>query len=220
MRSIKIFFWGMLISFLGTLPLSNLNVTAMEISVQETVHNAIIFSIGTLTAEMILVRIALMAIVWVRKQKKLFIVFEWLTFFIITAFAVGSFIAVAKNYEATNMVLNNHLNRFFLGMLMSFVNPAHIPFWFGWSAFLFSKNILIPNAAYYNIYIVAIGIGTFLANCIYVYSGRLIVTMISTNQHIINFAVGVAFAAAAILQLVKIIWFKNPIDKLNEMVPL
>ncbi len=216
MRIIKIFAWGFLISFLGTLPLSNLNVTAMQISLQESIRNAMSFSIGTLIAEMILVRITLMGIDWVSKQKKLFRVFEWITFFIIAAFAIGSFIAAGKTQEAKNAVLNNHLNRFVLGMIMSFLNPAHIPFWFGWSAVLFSKNILAAKEVYYATYIIALGLGTFLANCIYIYGGRLIVSKINANQHLINYAVGVAFAIAAIAQLVKIIWFKNPMEKLNK----
>ncbi|MEO9032376.1 MAG: LysE family transporter, partial [Ginsengibacter sp.] len=102
MRIIKIFAWGFLISFLGTLPLSNLNVTAMQISLQESIRNAMSFSIGTLIAEMILVRITLMGIDWVSKQKKLFRLFEWITFFIIAAFAIGSFIAAGKSQEAKN----------------------------------------------------------------------------------------------------------------------
>lgn len=216
MRIIKIFAWGFLISFLGTLPLSNLNVTAMQISLQESIRNAMSFSIGTLIAEMILVRITLMGIDWVSKQKKLFRLFEWITFFIIAAFAIGSFIAAGKSQEAKNAVLNNHLNRFVLGMIMSFLNPAHIPFWFGWSAVLFSKNILASKEVYYVTYIIALGLGTFLANCIYIYGGRLIVSKINANQHLINYAVGVAFAIAAIVQLVKIIWFKNPMEKLNK----
>ncbi len=157
-----------------------------------------------------------MGIDWVSKQKKLFRVFEWITFFIIAAFAIGSFIAAGKSQEAKNAVLNNHLNRFVLGMIMSFLNPAHIPFWFGWSAVLFSKNILAAKEVYYAIYMIALGLGTFLANCIYIYGGRLIVSKISANQHLINYAVGVAFAIAAIAQLVKIIWFKNPMEKLNK----
>ncbi|MEO8416084.1 MAG: LysE family transporter [Ginsengibacter sp.] len=220
MRFIKIFFWGSLISFLGTLPLSNLNVTAMQISLGESIHNAMIFSLGTLTAEIIIVRIILAGIEWVRKQKKLFRLFEWMTFFIIAAFAAGSFIATGKAHESKNILLDNHLNRFILGMVMSLLNPAHIPFWFGWSAVLFSKNILIPKPVYYSVYIIAIGLGTFLANCIYIYGGRILINKVTANQHLINYAVGVAFAIAAIVQLVKIIWFASPMEKLNKANPV
>jgi len=38
---IKVFFTGMLISFLGSLPLGTLNVSAMQIGIQENLKNAV-----------------------------------------------------------------------------------------------------------------------------------------------------------------------------------
>ena len=216
MRYLNIFFWGMMISFLGTLPMSNLNITAMQISLQESVPNAMYYSLGTLVAEMIIVRIAIEGIDWVRHKKKMFKIFEWVTFFIIVAFAIGSFVAAAKAYEAKNVLLSNNMNRFILGLLMSVLTPNHIPFWFGWSTVLFSRNILKAGNAYYNVYIVAIGLGTFLANCIYIYGGEFIISKISTNQHVLNYILGFVFAITALAQLLKIIWSKNPLDKLEK----
>ena len=85
MPLIKVFFWGLLVSFLGSLPLGTLNVAAMQISVQESIHNAILFSLGSLTVEMIYVRISLVGINWVRRQKKLFRYMEWITVAIVLA---------------------------------------------------------------------------------------------------------------------------------------
>ena len=65
-----IFFWGLLISFLGSLPLGTLNVAAMQIGIQESVQNAIWFSMGSLLVEMVYVRISLIGIDWVRKQQR------------------------------------------------------------------------------------------------------------------------------------------------------
>ena len=75
-KLIKIFFWGLTISFLGSLPLGTLNVAAMQIGIQESVKEAIYFSIGSLLVEMIYVRISLVGIDWVRKQGKLMRIME------------------------------------------------------------------------------------------------------------------------------------------------
>jgi len=64
----NIFLWGMLISFLGSLPLGTLNIAAMQIGIQESIKDAIWFSLGSLLVEMIYVRISLVGIDWVRKQ--------------------------------------------------------------------------------------------------------------------------------------------------------
>ena len=206
----KVFFWGMFISLLGTLPLSTLNVAAMQISLQEGVRNAMYFSVGTLLTEMIYVRISLIGINWVRKQKKLFKWMEWITLALVVAFAAGSFYAASQEHPAGNVMLNNNINRFLLGMFMSAITVMHIPFWFGWSTVLFTKKILKPNNVYYNVYIVAIGVGTFLANCIFIFGGIYIAHKLNTNQHTLNLALGWIFILTAAILLVKIFWHKDP----------
>lgn len=211
----KVFFWGMFISLLGTLPLSTLNVAAMQISLQEGVRNAMYFSVGTLLTEMIYVRISLIGINWVRKQKKLFKWMEWITLALVVAFATGSFYAASQEHQAGNLLLNNNINRFLLGMFMSAITVMHIPFWFGWSTVLFTKKILKPNNVYYNVYIVAIGIGTFLANCIFIFGGTYIARQLTTNQNTLNVALAWIFTLTAAILLVKILWHKDHKEKLQ-----
>ena len=67
----KIFLTGMLVSFLGSLPLGTLNIAAMQISISNGVVAAMLFSTGSLIAEIIYVRISLVAMDWVRKQEKI-----------------------------------------------------------------------------------------------------------------------------------------------------
>ena len=91
MGLVKVFFWGMMVSFLGTLPLGTLNVAAMQISVQESILNGIYFSCGSLLTEMIYVRISLVGINWIRKQKVIFKWMEWIALAIVVALGSGKF---------------------------------------------------------------------------------------------------------------------------------
>ncbi|MDP4282914.1 MAG: LysE family transporter [Bacteroidota bacterium] len=213
----KVFFWGMIVSFLGSLPLGTLNVAAMQISVQENVTNAIYFSLGSLLVEMIYVRVSLVGINWVRKQKKLFRWMEWITLGIVVALAIGSFIAAAQPNHAKNVMLNNNINRFSLGVMLSAISPMQIPFWFGWSTILFTKNILQPKNSYYNLYIVGIGLGTLLGNCVFIFGGKLIVQKLNTNQNILNWAIGGIFALTALILLIKILLHKDAAKKLDDI---
>ncbi|MGN6266721.1 MAG: LysE family translocator [Ginsengibacter sp.] len=216
MPLIKVFFWGLLVSFLGSLPLGTLNVAAMQISVQESVHNAILFALGSLTVEMIYVRISLVGINWVRKQKKLFRYMEWITVAIVLALAIGSFVAAMKTHPAKNVVLNNNINRYALGVMLSAINPVQIPFWFGWSTVLFTKNILAPKNSFYNLYIVGIGIGTLLGNFVFIFGGKWIVTLLNGNQNFLNWIIGGIFTVTAIIFLIKILLHKDGLKKLEE----
>lgn len=217
MGLVKVFFWGMLVSFLGSLPLGTLNVAAMQISVQESIQNAIYFSLGSLLVEMIYVRISLVGINWVRKQKKLFRWMEWITLAIVIALAAGSFIAAMEPHHAKNVMLNNNVHRFLLGVMLSAISPMQIPFWFGWSTILFTKRILLPKNSYYNLYIVGIGLGTLMGNCVFIFGGKFIVQKLNTNQNLLNWIIGGIFALTAVILLIKMLLHKDASKKIENL---
>lgn len=201
----KIFLTGMLVSFLGSLPLGTLNIAAMQISISEGVLAAILFSAGSLLAEIIYVRLSLVAMDWIRKQEKLFRILEWVTLAIVLALAASSFYAALHPTVEKNVVLNSPLPKFLLGFVMSAVNPVQIPFWFGWSTVLFTKKILLPRKDHYNAYITGIGLGTFFGNCIFIFGGLLIASKINNNQHVLNWIIGGIFTITAIIQIWKMV---------------
>ena len=216
-KLLRIFLWGLIISFLGSLPLGTLNVAAMQIGIQESIRDAIYFSFGSLVVEMLYVRISLVGIDWIQKQKRLMKVMEWVTLFIIIALAVGSFVAAAQDGEhSKNLMLQNKMHRFLLGMFMCAINPVQIPFWFGWSTVLFTKKILQPVNAQYNSYIVGIGIGTLLGNFVFIFGGKWLVQKIANSQQYLNWVIGGIFALTAIIQLIKMIRHKDSITKFTE----
>ena len=207
----------MVISFLGSLPLGTLNVAAMQIGIQESIQHAILFSLGSLLIEMLYVRLSLVGIDWVRKQAKLMKTMEWITLAIIIALAAGSFIAAAKGSAgAKNILLNNNLNRFLLGMFMCAINPVQIPFWFGWSTVLFTKKILEPNTAQYNSYIVGIGLGTLMGNCVFIFGGKWMVQRIANSEQYLNWIIGAIFAITALIQFIKMLRHKDGVSKFHE----
>lgn len=213
----KVFFWGLGISFLGSLPLGTLNVAAMQIGIQEGIYNAVWFSIGSLLVEMVYVRLSLVGIDWVRKQGKLMKWMEWITLAIIVALAMGSFIAAAKgNGSAKNIMLNNHLHRFVLGILLCAINPVQIPFWFGWSTILLNKNILEPKPVQYNMYITGIGLGTLLGNGVFIFGGKWLVQRIANSQQYLNWVIGGIFTLTAVIQLVKMLLDKDGVSKFQK----
>lgn len=212
----RIFCTGLLVSFLGSLPLGTLNIAAMQISITDGVTDAILFSCGSLLVEIVYVRLSLVAMDWVRKQEKIFKILEWVTVGIVVALAISSFYAALHPKVEKNIILSSTLPRFVLGVVMSAVNPVQIPFWFGWSTVLFTKKILLPRKDHYNIYIVGIGLGTLIGNCVFIFGGLLIASSLSNNQHILNWVIGGIFAITAIIQLWRILKKKDTIHKMEH----
>lgn len=211
---LNIFWWGMAISFLGSLPLGTLNIAAMQLGIYEGIKNAMYFSIGSLLVEMIYVRISLVGIDWVRRQEKLMLALEWITLGIVLLLALVNIIAALKAHQNPDTTVQNpyvgiNIHRFLLGAGMCAVNPVQIPFWFGWSTVLFSKKILLPLRTHYNIYIVGIGIGTLLGNCVFIFGGKWLINRLANAEAYLNWVIGAIFIITAIIQLIKILSAKN-----------
>jgi threonine/homoserine/homoserine lactone efflux protein len=217
MKLLRIFGWGLLISFLGSLPLGTLNVAAMQLGIYESITNALLFSFGSLLVEMVYVRISLVGINWIQKQQRLMDIMQWITFGIIVALACFSFYAAMQtpadaNTAGINPYADINVNRFLLGMGLCAINPVQIPFWFGWSTVLFSKKILEPVNKQYNFYIVGIGLGTLAGNCIFIFGGKWLVANIANSQQYLNWVIGGIFAVTALISLYKILRKKKVVE--------
>src|SRR5688572_20147960 len=213
---VKVFLVGMLVSFLGSLPLGTLNIAAMQISVSEGITAALMFSLGSLLAEIVYVRLSLVAMDWIRKQEKVLRILEWVTLAIVIALAIASFYAATHPTEEKNVILSSNLPKILLGFTMSALNPVQIPFWFGWSTVLFTKKILLPRNDHFDIYIDGIGIGTFVCNLLLIFGSKLIADRIQNNQHVLNWIIGRIFAATVLLQIWKISRKKDMVHRLEH----
>ncbi len=198
--------------------MGTLNITAMQIGIQESIKNALQFVLGSLTVEMIYVRISLVGISWIQKQDKLMRAMQWVTLAIVLALAAGSIAAALHpSDEAKNVVLQNNLHRTLLGMFMCAINPVQIPFWFGWSSVLFTKKILMPVNSQYNSYIVGIGLGTLMGNSLFIFGGKYVVQRINDSETYLNWVIGGIFSITALIQLYKILKHKGAADKIHDL---
>jgi threonine/homoserine/homoserine lactone efflux protein len=206
----------MMISFIGTLPLGTLNVAAMQLSVTDGIRPAIYFSTGALLVEIIYVRFSLVAMDWIRKKKRIFRMLEWGTFMLVIALAISSFYAAMHPEQDKNVILSNTFHRFWLGVMMSAINPLQIPYWFGWSTILMSRKVLEPRNSHYNAYIVGIGLGTFIGMGIFILGGQLLVSQFKTHHLWINWIIGSIFLVTALLQLWKMLVKKDAAEHLEH----
>lgn len=206
MKSIfRVFYSGMSISFLGSIVIGTIGLSAMQISITEGIRPAINFSIGSIVAEVVYVRLLLVALNWIQKHERIFKIMEWLAVVIVVVLAIGSFKASLGHHGAKNVVLSYTMHRFFLGMMLRAISPAAIPFWLGWSSVLYAKGIMQDKKGFYNGYLLGIGLGTFAAHCIFIFGGKMAVQQLNAGQEEINFVIGCIFSVTAILQTWKIL---------------
>jgi threonine/homoserine/homoserine lactone efflux protein len=213
----RLFFMGLFISFLGTLPFGTLNVMAARLAAEAGIGPAVWFSIGALLVEMIYVRLSLVAMDWVRKKRSLFRGLEWVMIAVILILALASFrtaLQPAGPYSM-NIGLGFHYGPIWcllLGIGLSAINPLQIPFWFGWSTVLAAKGVLRPSPGYYNGYIIGIGLGTFAGNAVFIFGGRLLIRSLQVNGHIVDWVTGGIFAITGLILLWKALFRKDPLN--------
>ncbi len=199
---VQVFLAALAISFLGQLPFGNMNLTATQLVVQEGLKNAWKYSIGIVIIELIYLRLALTAMDWIVINKIVFTIMGWVTVALFLALGVLSLVMAKKQTsDKKGLLLNNKLDRFVLGVTVSAINPAQIPFWFIWSTSLINSGMLQTTTSHFNFFTTGAGIGSIAGLAVYIYGGRWLITKMKASNKQLNIFMGVVFNLAALLQL-------------------
>jgi len=208
---IEVFFSALLISFLGQLPFGHMNLTATQLAVQEEYKNAWKYALGIVLVEVIYLRLALTGMDWVVEHKQLFAIMGWLTVIIFITLGVLAFVMARKQTSAKkSLLLDNKMDRFLLGVVVSGINPAQIPFWSLWSTELLNSKILQPTTAQFNLFTAGAGPGSLACLAGYIHGGKWMITKLKTSNKGLNIFMGIVFILAGLFQLYNMLFKKNP----------
>jgi threonine/homoserine/homoserine lactone efflux protein len=200
-----LFFWGMLISFLGSLPPGALNITAAQITAGQGQQAAVIFALGSALAEAVIVRLALTGMKKIIAHRRLLQILELVTAGLLLAMTVGCFIAASGMGGIANILPDYHLPPFVTGVLLTIINPLHIPFWLGWTSVLMDKQVLSPVPVQYNWYVAGAGLGTFCGFLAFIYTGQFLFKAFESNQFIICLVTGFVLLTVSLLHIKRMI---------------
>jgi threonine/homoserine/homoserine lactone efflux protein len=196
---------GQVATLLGNTPVGHDYGHRYQLSVSNGTKAGLLFAVGSMIVEVIIVRTALVTMKWLARQHRLFHLLEYVTTSVILFLSVASFVAAYKMTGFTTSLPATSITPFWTGAFLSLTNPLHIPFWLGWSTVLMNKNILSPNALEYNWYVTGIGLGTMIGFAVFVYTGKILVAEIQQHQTFLNCIIGVVLLATAVLQVKKMI---------------
>jgi len=203
---LEVFLSALAISFLGQLPFGNMNLTATQLAVQEGYKHAWKYAIGIVLVEMIYLRLALTAMDWIVEHELIFKIMGWLTVAVFLALGILSLIMARKqSTDKKGLLLNNKLDRFVLGVSVSAINPAQIPFWFIWSTQLIQGKVLNTTFSDFNFFTAGAAVGSLSGLAVYIYGGRWAITKMKTSNKQLNTFMGIVFILAALWQLYNMI---------------
>lgn len=204
---IYIAFLGFLVSFLGQLPLGNMSFTATQVCLQEGVRKAWRFSIGVAIVEMLYLRLALTGMDWIVRHRAWFVALGWVTVAMFLVLGIMAFITANKQTgDKKALVLNNRLDRFLLGLMMSALNPVQIPFWFLWTSTFIQTKVLPAEDMAFSFFTIGAGAGTLTGLAVYIYGGNWLVSKMNTSTKTLNKVMGIIFILTAIIQLWRMLY--------------
>lgn len=197
---------GWLVSFLGQLPLGTMSLTSTQIAVEENFKQAWKYALGVAIIEVTYLRLVLIGTNWVTEHQLFYKIFGWAAVLMFLIFSILSFISAIKHKEGEKpILLKNKIDRFFLGVSMSAVNIAQIPFWFIWSTYVIDLNGMQKTVTDYNIFTLGCGIGTISGLALYMYGGKAIITKVSNGTKMLNYIMSVVFIIAAVVQMLRML---------------
>jgi len=203
MELIKIVTAGLLISLSGSLPLGNLNVTAMYIAAREDMRSALHFAIGVCIIELAYLCGTFYIVDKLASYSSLLFFFRVISIILPVLLAVGCLLSL-KSKEQKNVVLDTRLKRFWLGAGLSAINPLQVPFWAGWILYLLVQAILPAQLIAYSLFVVGAGIGTFTALLLFILAGKKLSAFMQRNRYMVNIVTAFVFLGIATLQAIKL----------------
>ena len=188
------------------MPLGTISMTATQIAVQENFSNAWKYSLGVALIEIVYLRMVLSGMQWLMEHSFWLALLNWMAILFFLVLGVLSFVAARNQHENSKaLILKSGMNRFLMGMSMSALNPAQIPFWFIWTGYFINQGLLKTGFAEFNLFTLGSGIGTLGGLIIYIYGGNWLVSKMKTSNRTLNKLMGIIFIIAAIAQLYRVL---------------
>lgn len=195
-------FSGFSISFLGGLPLGNLNITAARIGSAGNLRKAYQFSTGVALVEMLYMIFCIQGVSLAHRYSAIFMVLRWFVVFLLFAIAIHCFISVLHKRKQAKRHASRHTssNSFLLGLALSAANIFQIPFWAGWITLAMQNNWVGSDYTAYT-FILAAGLGTFLCLMVYIIVGKKLSTWFTKEKNTIDLLLGALLLIVAFVQL-------------------
>lgn len=194
-KYLKVCFSGLLVSFLGALPLGTLNLTAFDIAASQGLLSAFWFSLAVVIVELVMVRLTLIGNEHLHLSEKLMTYVLPFGILLLLYLAITSFLDAASVSKVSSKIdlLPKLQSSFVLGLLLSALNPLQIPFWMTWNKVLEKKNIMMASKSSYTFYLAGIGFGTITGLAIFMLLGKYIFTNYGSYSMITNLLMGLLY---------------------------
>ena len=183
-------------SFIGTLPLSMLNLTILQMTLSNRQQQAISFSLGASVIEFFQIGITLLG------MNVLLSVPYLSTIFAVVSIPILIFLAIKnlKKKGHTEGVTLLPKNAFYQGLVLGFANVVVYPFWLLWGNVFVQNGWLKPEPIAYFYFSLSATVGTFAGFFVFILLGKMLWKRLMWLQNMMDKLIAYAFFGFAALQ--------------------
>jgi threonine/homoserine/homoserine lactone efflux protein len=188
-------------SFVGTLPLSMLNLTILQLALSNQFRQAVQFSLGASVVECIQIFVTLLGMNVLLKIPYLGMGFAIVSVPILIFLGVKN---LQKKADTEGRALTRQ-HAFIQGVVLSFANVVVYPFWLLWGNVFVQNGWLKPELSGYFYFSIAAAVGTCAGFFVFILLGRVLWERLSRLQNIIDKLITFAFFGFAVFQCYNIL---------------
>jgi hypothetical protein len=162
MKLLKNILSGLIVSYIGSLPMGYLNLIGMNIFLTSGFTSLVLFISGIMLVEFFIIWGTLAFAGWLAQQDKLVTQLRILTAVFMFALAGWLYFGQPQhNAEPMSSIATSyHFGLFLLGAGLSMLNFMQFPFWAGWNIYLITNNLVSNKGWLRFVFIVSAVAGT------------------------------------------------------------
>ena len=204
MKQLKNIGVGFLVSFIGSIPLGYLNVIGFEIYTNSNLAQLIYYLFGVLIIEAIVIFGTFYFANKLNMNPKFK---KWISIFSIFFLISLTFYFYPTESQKANLQTYNHrfieFPSFIIGLILSSLNFAQVPFWLSWNLYLVNKNYVSSQNRIAIFYVLGTLVGTFFGMLLLIVGLKNIAKNGLISENLISNNIWIIFLALALFQIIQ-----------------
>ncbi len=191
--------FGFMLGFMGYLPPGNINLSVIQLALDEHKERLWLFILLATVMEFIYCLACLTGLDMLLHQPQLVIVLKWISVFIFATLGLLSFFHNEENIKV------QAFSGFGKGVFTAIINPLQIPFWLVWGVYLTENKWINGNLSFTTIFALVTSLGTVCILWMYAVGGKKLVETMKLERKLLDRIIGLLLISLAFWQLFKLL---------------
>lgn len=196
------FFIGVLMNFLGYIPLGNINLTVVKLSINRGMRQVYYFIVSFAIVEFFFTFGIMKFVEWFANESNLLRLLDWI---MIVVFLVMAYVTWKDRHQLPKEDYSKS-DSIKLGVLLAIVNPMQIPFWLIGGSYVVSHQWIETSDFALSIFSAGSSLGSFLALFLFAKFARYIQDKFTLSSSLINKSIAVLFFCLALYHIGKMVY--------------